>query len=131
HAYLGTGIADTILHSLTQLPGLKVAARTSSFQLAAQRADIAAIGQALGVGAVLEGSVQVVGNQLRIIAQLVRTSDHSHLWSKTFDGTTDDIFATQDTIAAEVVKSLRGDAVPAPAPQQRTELGVFELVAEG
>ena len=131
HSYLGTGIADTILHSLTQLPGLKVAARTSSFQLAEQKADVAAIGEALGVGAVLEGSVQVVGNQLRIIAQLVRTSDHSHLWSRTFDGTTDDIFATQDVIAAEVVKSLRGDATPAPAPQQRTELGVFELVAEG
>ncbi|MEX0900801.1 MAG: tetratricopeptide repeat protein [Gammaproteobacteria bacterium] len=131
HAYLGTGIADTILHSLTQLPGLKVAARTSSFQLAEQKADIAAIGAALGVGAVLEGSVQVVGNQLRIIAQLVRTSDQAHIWSRTFDGSTEDIFATQDTIAAEVAKSLRGDDAPALARQHRTSSEVFELVAKG
>lgn len=131
HAYLGTGIADTILHSLTQLPGLKVAARTSSFQLAAQKADIATIGAALGVGAVLEGSVQVVGNQLRIIAQLVRTSDQAHIWSRTFDGSTEDIFATQDTIAAEVAKSLRGEDAPVPARQHRTSGEVFELVSKG
>lgn len=131
HAYLGTGIADTILHSLTQLPGLKVAARTSSFQLAEQKADIAAIGAALGVGAVLEGSVQVVGNQLRIIAQLVRTSDQAHIWSRTFDGSTEDIFATQDTIAAEVAKSLRGDDTQAPARHHRTSSEVFELVSKG
>lgn len=131
HAYLGTGIADTILHSLTQLPGLKVAARTSSFQLAEQKADIASIGAALGVGAVLEGSVQVVGNQLRIIAQLVRTSDQAHIWSRTFDGSTEDIFATQDTIAAEVAKSLRGEDAQTPERQHRTSSEVFELVAMG
>ncbi len=131
HAYLGTGIADTILHSLAQIDGLKVAARTSSFQLAEQKADIAAIGVALGVGAVLEGSVQVVGNQLRIIAQLVRTSDQSHLWSKTFSGTTDDIFATQDTIAAAVAETLKGRGSAAPAPQDSTEPEVYALFLKG
>lgn len=131
HAYLGTGIADTILHSLTQIEGLKVAARTSSFQLHEQNADIPTIGRTLGVGAVLEGSVQAAGNRLRIIAQLVRSSDQSHLWSKTFDSTTDDIFATQDTIAEAVVETLRGGDAPGPAAQARTSPEVFELVAKG
>ncbi len=130
-AYLGTGIADTILHSLAQIQGLKVAARTSSFQLHAQDADIPTIGRTLGVGAVLEGSVQTSGNRLRIIAQLIRTSDQSHLWSQTFESTTDDIFATQDTIAAAVAATLRGKGGSKPVAQERTTAEVFELVAKG
>ena len=72
-------------------------------------ADIAEIGRELGVGAVLEGSVQRSGDTLRIIAQLIRVSDQSHLWSKTFDRPTGDIFAVQDEIANAVVAALKPD----------------------
>ena len=105
-AHMGDGIADTILHMLAQVDGLKVAARTSSFSFRGNNVDIAAIGQKLKVESILEGSIQVAGDQLRIIAQLVRVSDQTHIWSRTFDRPARDIFAIQDEIANAVVQSF-------------------------
>jgi TolB-like protein len=106
-AHLARGIADTVLHMLAQVPDLKVAARTSSFAYQGTGADIATIAGELGVGAVLEGSVQRSGDRMRVIAQLIRASDQTHLWSRTFDSTADDVFAIQDEIATSVVAALR------------------------
>ena len=105
--HLAEGLADTLLHMLAQVGELRVSARTSSFSFRGTGADIADIGRELGVGAVLEGSVQRSGDTLRIIAQLIRVSDQSHLWSKTFDRPTGDIFAVQDEIANAVVAALK------------------------
>lgn len=108
-AHMGDGIADTILHMLAQVDGLKVAARTSSFSFRGDDVDVATIGQQLNVESVLEGSIQVAGGQLRIIAQLIRTSDQTHVWSQTFDRPASDIFAIQDEIANAVVKAFAKD----------------------
>ncbi|MEM9304798.1 MAG: tetratricopeptide repeat protein, partial [Pseudomonadota bacterium] len=124
--HLATGIADTILHALAQVEGLKVAARTSSFRLAEQKADIATVGDRLKVGAVLEGSVQKAGDQLRIIAQLIRVSDESHLWSETFDRSAGDIFAIQDEIAAAVIGAIGSDATATSTEIRRTSPEVYE-----
>ena len=105
--HLAEGLADTLLHMLAQIRDLRVAARTSSFSFRNKEADILTIGRQLGVGAILEGSVQRSGEELRIIAQLVRVSDQMHLWSRTFDRPAGDIFAIQDEIAREVVAVLR------------------------
>ncbi|NGX15002.1 tetratricopeptide repeat protein [Wenzhouxiangella sp. XN24] len=117
-AHLAEGLADTLLHMLAQVQGLRVSARTSSFSFRGTDADIAEIGRELGVGAVLEGSVQRSGETLRIIAQLIRVADQSHLWSKTFDRPTGDIFAVQDEIANAVVAALQ----PADAPASQVAL---------
>jgi len=105
--YFSDGLADTVLDALAQVRNLKVAARTSSFAFRGKHQDIREIGRLLGVSTVLEGSVQKSGNRLRVITQLIDVNDGTHLWSKTFDRTDEDIFAIQDEISAEVVKALK------------------------
>jgi TolB-like protein/Tfp pilus assembly protein PilF len=132
--HLAEGLADTLLHMLAQVDGLRVSARTSSFSFRGTGADIAEIGRELGVGAVLEGSVQRSGDTLRIIAQLIRVSDQSHLWSKTFDRPTGDIFAVQDEIANAVVAALKPDeasAAQATLAADRTSIEAYEHFVRG
>ena len=112
--YFSDGLADTLLHRLTQIKGLRVAARTSSFTFKGQSEDMRDIARQLGVATVLEGSVQRQGNRVRITAQLIDGSDGSHIWSQVFDETLDDIFRVQDEIAhnvAGILQATLGDAV--------------------
>ena len=105
--YFSDGLADTVLHMLAQVPGLRVAARTSSFQFRDQSLDVAKIGGQLNVGTILEGSVQKSGDKIRVTAQLIDVSNGFHLWSGNFDRNLDDVFAIQDEIANEVVAALK------------------------
>ena len=104
--YFSDGLTETLLHMLAQIPGLKVAARTSSFAFKGQNMDIREIADALQVAHILEGSVQQAGNRVRITAQLIRASDGYHVWSENFDRDSDDIFGIQDEIAAKVGSAL-------------------------
>lgn len=105
--YFADGLADTLLHKLAQITELKVIARNSSFQFKGSNKDVREIGEILGVETVLEGSVQRAGERVRIIAQLVRTSDGAHIWSQSFDDTTDNIFELQDRITASIVDQFQ------------------------
>ena len=105
--YFSDGLADELLNVLSKIDGLRVIARTSSFQFKDSGDDAATIGRKLNVAALLEGSVRKSANRVRITVQLVRTSDSSQLWSETYDRTLEDIFAVQDDIAQSVVKALR------------------------
>ena len=104
--YFSDGLTETLLHMLAQIPDLKVAARTSSFAFRGQNKSIQEIAAALDVAHVLEGSVQRVGDRVRITAQLIRASDGFHVWSSNFDRTLDDIFGIQDEIAEKVGYAL-------------------------
>ena len=104
--YFSDGLSETLLHMLTQVPDLKVSARTSSFAFKGKNQDIRAIAIALGVAHVLEGSVQRAGSQVRITAQLIRADDGFHVWSENYDRTLEDIFGIQDEIAQRVSVSL-------------------------
>lgn len=127
-AYFSEGLSDTLIHMLAQVDDLKVAARTSSFAFKDQQKDAREIAQALGVDSLLEGSVQKSGNRLRIIAQLIDASEGTHLWSGTFDRTTQDIFAVQDEIAQEVVRALKGTLLDADS---QTLVAQYEPSLEG
>jgi TolB-like protein/Tfp pilus assembly protein PilF len=105
--FFSDGLADNLLHRLTQIKGLRVAARTSSFKFKGQNEDIRDIARQLGVATVLEGSVQRQGDRVRITAQLIDGSDGSHIWSRVFDDTMDDIFRVQDEIANNVAGALQ------------------------
>jgi serine/threonine-protein kinase len=105
--YLGDGMAETLINALSSVEGLSVAARTSAFSFKGQNRDVRAIGEALGVGAVLEGSVQRAGERLRITAQLINARDGFHLWSESFDRNATDLFAVQDEVARAVVSALQ------------------------
>jgi len=104
--YFSDGLTETLLHMLTQIPELKVAARTSSFSFKNQNKTIGEIATALEVAHVLEGSVQRAGDRVRITAQLIRAADGFHVWSESYDRTLDDIFGIQDEIAAKVGGAL-------------------------
>jgi TolB-like protein/Tfp pilus assembly protein PilF len=105
--YMSDGIAEELLNLLSQVPELKVTARTSSFAFKGRKANIAEIAKKLNVAHLLEGSVRKSGNKLRITAQLIRTADSTHLWSETYDRPLDDIFAVQDEIAGAIVQALQ------------------------
>lgn len=115
--YFSDGLAETTLDMLSRVPDLKVISRTSSFAFKGKPMDVREIGKKLGVAHILEGSVQQAGDTLRITAQLIRTSDGAHLWSKQYDRKMADIFKIQDEVATEVVNAIQG-ALPA-ADQQR------------
>ena len=100
--YFSDGLTETLLHMLTQVKELKVAARTSSFAFKGKNTDVRQIALALGVAHVLEGSVQRDGDNVRITAQLIRADDGFHVWSENYDRILTDIFSIQDEIASQV-----------------------------
>jgi serine/threonine-protein kinase len=104
--YFSDGLAEELVNALTRLSGLRVASPTSSFRFRGRQADIRSIGHALGVGAVVEGSVRRAGNRLRLIVQLTSTEDGYHLWSERYDREIDDVFEVQDEIVASIVRAL-------------------------
>ena len=107
NAFLGDGIAETLINALANVPGLTVAARTSAFSFRAKTADLKELSRQLGVANVLEGSVQRAGEQLRITAQVVRIADGATLWSQRFDRAAADIFAVQDEVARSAIAALQ------------------------
>jgi len=105
--YFSDGLAEDIIDALTQVPGLRVMARTSSFAFRGKEADVREIGARLNVEHILEGSVRRAGSRIRVTAQLVKASDGYHLWSQRFDREMTDVFAIQDEISQAIVEKLR------------------------
>ncbi|WFC41778.1 winged helix-turn-helix domain-containing protein [Pseudoxanthomonas sp. SE1] len=104
--YLADGLAEEIRNQLAQAPPLRVVGRTSSGAFKGRSEDLRAIGRALGVAYLLEGSVRREGSHLRVTAQLIRADDGSHLWSKTYARELRDVFAVQDEVARDVARAL-------------------------
>ena len=110
--YFCDGISEEIINSLAQLNNLRVIARTSVFSFKGKNIDVREIGKTLNVNTLLEGSVRKSGNRLRIITQLIKVSDGSHLWSNRYDRVLEDVFAIQEDIAENVATSLQGFLTP-------------------
>ena len=104
--YFSDGITDDIITALTQVRGLRVAARASAFSYKGRNEPLQSIGATLGVTTVLQGSVRRAGNKVRVTAQLMHARDGFQLWSDRFDRDLDDIFAIQDEIARSIVERL-------------------------
>ena len=104
--YFSDGIAEELLNVLSKIPGLRVSARTSSFQFKGENLDVIKIGQQLNSSLVLEGSVRKSGANVRITAQLIDAGSGFHLWSETYDREIKDVFAVQDEISAAIVGAL-------------------------
>ena len=125
--YFSDGISEELLNALVKLPGLKVAGRTSSFAFRDKTDDLRAIGKALNVNHILEGSVRKQGMRVRITAQLIQAEDGFHLWSETYDREVTDIFALQDEITGQIVKALEVELGQAPAPAARASADAYAL----
>ncbi len=100
------GMAEELINVFTNVSGLDVAARTSSFRFKGIDSDIPTIGKQLNVDTVLEGSVRKAGNNLRITAQLINVADGFHLWSETYDRELKNVFAIQDEISRAIARAL-------------------------
>ena len=105
--YLCEGLAEELIDALTHIDGLRVAARTSSFQFRGEH-DLREVGRKLGVGSLLEGSVRKAGDRLRVTVQLIDVATGYHKWSEKFERDAGDVFAMQDEIAEKVATLLRG-----------------------
>ncbi|MGA2363072.1 MAG: protein kinase [Candidatus Aminicenantales bacterium] len=107
YEYLCDGLSETLIDALTHIEGLWVPARTSAFFFKGKTQDVREIGQKLGVDSVLEGSVQVAGDNLRVTARISNVQDGRQVWSEIYNRKMADIFAIQDDIAKAIVTALK------------------------
>jgi adenylate cyclase len=130
--YFADGMAEELINHLSRSPGLKVIARTSSFQFKGRNEDVRSIAGTLGVAHLLEGSVRKAGQELRVTTQLIRASDGVQLWSQTYDRSLADIFKIQDEISERVAKALDATlAIPGQPIGEASDVEAYNLVLEG
>ena len=104
--YFADGIQDEILTRLSKIADLRVISRTSTQQYQSRPANLREIAKQLGVTNFLEGSVQKVGERVRINVQLIRAGANDHLWAEIYDRNLADIFAVQSEVATAIANTL-------------------------
>ena len=105
--YLSDGLIESIINSLTQLPALRVIARSSVFRYKERDADPIATGKELGVRAVLTGRILQRGDSLTISAELVDVRDNKQLWGEQYQRKVSELLTLQREIAKEISSNLR------------------------
>jgi len=105
--YLSDGLTESIINSLTQLPNLKVIARSSVFRYKGKESDPLAVGKELGVRAVLTGRILQRGDNLMISTELLDVGDNKQLWGEQYSEKVSDLLAVQREIAKEITDNLR------------------------
>jgi serine/threonine protein kinase/tetratricopeptide (TPR) repeat protein len=128
--YFSDGLAEEILNALSQVEGLRVAARTSSFSFKAKATEMSEIAAKLHVANVLEGSVRRSGNRVRVTVQLVDVKNGFHLWSERYDRQMEDIFDVQDEIARAITEKLKV-TLGEGARRSTKNLAAYELYLKG
>jgi len=103
---VGLGMANSVIVDLSSMTGLTVLPTSSVFKYTQRDKDAIAIGRALGVDAVLDGTIQQSDDKVHVTALLIRTSDGKSLWSGKFDGNSTDTFRLQDSISRELSSTL-------------------------
>ena len=120
--YFADGLAEELLNVLARVSGLKVAARTSSFSFKGRSATISEVGRELRVAWILEGSVRMFKDSVRIAVQLVDVEEGYHTWAETYDRKLDNIFELQDDIAGSVVFELKNILMDGSVALPRTRI---------
>jgi len=133
--YFTDGLPDAIINHLSQTNSLKVISRYSSFTYRGKY-NASEIGRELEVEALLDGSVQKMGDQIRINVRIFSTSDGQQLWSKTFDSENEDIFKLQDDISAAIQEIIQPgyvsiDASPSSTPTKAISAQAYEWYLMG
>jgi TolB-like protein/Tfp pilus assembly protein PilF len=122
-AYFADGLTEEMIFSLSKVGELQIIALTSAMKYRGAQKSVSEIGNELGVGAVLEGSVRKAGNRLRITIQLIDAMREAHIWSEVYERALDDVFAIQTEIAQSVASALeirlapRGSTARTEPPQ--------------
>ena len=105
--YLSDGISESLINSLSQLPDVKVIARSSAFKYKDTELDLKEVAKALGVEAILTGRVTQRGDNLSISVELVNANDKTQMWGEQYDRKMSDLLAIQREIAGEIVEKLK------------------------
>jgi TolB-like protein/Flp pilus assembly protein TadD len=117
NAYFADGIQDDVLTNLSKIGELKVISRTSVMPYRGKASNVREIGKALGVAAILEGSVRRVGNRVRVNVQLINTENDEHIWAEDYDRDLTDVFAIQTDLAQKIANELRAKLSPSERQQ--------------
>lgn len=131
--YFTDGLTEEIISTLSRVDGLKVASSTSSFAYRSRAEDIRTFGTTLGVSHAVEGSLQRVGDKLRVTARLISISDGLQIWSQPFERTAGDAFALQREIAEAVARALQLKLVVGSTDSSavRPDAAAYELYLKG
>jgi TolB-like protein len=121
-SYLARGISEEVLNMLSKIPTLHVVGRSSSFAMAEQNIDHNAIASSLNVSHILEGSVRVDDERLRVSASLTDVETSFQVWSHSFDIALVHIFDIQDKIAQSITQALQTKFLVSPAPHMTQKL---------
>jgi TolB-like protein len=105
--YFADGMSEEILNLLANVKGLRVISRSTSWTFKDKEVDVPRVRDLTGATHVLEGSVRRAGDEVRITAQLIDARDDAHVWSGTYDGTLDDVFALQERISGRIMSELQ------------------------
>ena len=127
-AYFADGIHDDILTQLSKIGDLKVISRTTMMKYKSSNLSISDIAREVGAANVLEGSVRRAGDQIRIVAQLIRAKSDDHLWAETYDREYADIFSIQSDVARKIASALKMTLTPAEE-QQLTDIPTTNMEA--
>lgn len=133
--HFADGIQDDVLTSLAKIGDLKVISRTSVMPYKGKAYNIREIGRALGVGAILEGSVQRSGSRVKINVQLIQAVTDEHLWAEVYERDLTDVFAIQSALAQEIASQLKAKLSPdekarmATKPTQNDEAYLLSVEA--
>lgn len=105
--YFSDGITEEIINALSKIKTLKVTSRTSSFFFKNKNISMRQIGKELNVAVLLEGSVRLAGDRVRITAQLIEAENDFHFWSEMWDRKLENIFEIQDEVSLHIADKLR------------------------
>ncbi|MFL6590758.1 MAG: hypothetical protein ACJ8M4_11360 [Chthoniobacterales bacterium] len=117
NAFFADGIQDDILTNLSKIGDLKVISRTSVMPYRGKEKNVREIAQALGVSAILEGSVRKAGNRVRVNVQLINAVNDEHIWSDVYDRDLTDVFAIQTDLAKKIAEELQAKLSPTEKAQ--------------
>ena len=134
--YFSDGLSEELISALGQVRDLKVIGRNSSFRFRGKaQDDTASIGVTLGVATLLEGTVRKQGDEVRIVASLIKATDGSELWSQTYDRELKDVFAMQSEIATSVAGALKttllGKAIESADKPPSGNLDAYNALLQG
>ncbi|HVF34712.1 MAG TPA: hypothetical protein VND91_05255, partial [Candidatus Saccharimonadia bacterium] len=113
NAYFADGIQSEILTRLSKIGALKVISQTSTARYASSPENLPEIGRQLGVAHIVEGSVQKIGDSVRINVQLIEASTDAHVWAEIYDRKLVDVFGIQSEVAAAIANALQATLTPA------------------
>jgi len=105
--YFADGITDEIITDLAKLGGPKVISRTSAMQYKSTRKTVPEIARDLNVGAIVEGSFQRSGDQVRVRVQLIKGATDQHLWADEYDRNLSDVLALEADVAQDIAQHIR------------------------